>query len=837
LTLLLVLGAALAASSASSAFGAAGVVLRQRQGPTYLKVTVSPAGARTTRGSRKPVVRNGKSKPGRLNVYDGFSIRYSDGRLFALDFVQHTFSTLLLKAALADSAAEDAIIANAVPRFEEASENDSATRVSSSARPAKPKHVPASFGPVTGHKRIAGLRAEAHILKSGTTRERVWIATTLPRPPSDIARAIRRSSTTQTASPIKRAMARAAGRIVLRVEVRSGKRWRRLLNTTSADHVNVGGSTFDAPKGFVRTAAQSRAAQMRGAVRAARSPATLRSVPALVRRGPGPISEHPEPYIFFWGHDFAAHPEFRRTMNNAVGDMLDPAYMNGLRQYGIGPGRVTGNTLVDSNPPSDVGNANFVALGGFILTHRYGYTAPKVWLTVGGHDPLIIILVAKDAVDSAGWGGYHFFVPTEASLVPWPASMFVHDAMPWLVAKVDKEALDVEATDPYHRHQCHGELPAVSAAVCAHLGTHPSNAGLDHTTELVSHELVETIVDPYPFLGWADFGKVPVWTQGEISDICALGATAPFARYSIALATVVASYWSNNDGACVPEMRPSVTISTPASDGAIEVWHRAVSLFATASDPIDGNSLPVTWRVDGGSPTSNLSVLANTTANLALGPHTIAASASDSQGLTATATRQIVVTATPPDVTITSPAAGATFGDDETRPYRADISDAQDGRLAGSSVQWWLDGLGTGTFMGNGAAIAYKITAQGTHTVTVQAVNSAGLATQRSVTVNIGPPSGNPTVVITAPPDGTPVGATLFHLTAVANSPVDGPLPGSAIHWSTDRDPGWSPTGDDVTYDARGSCSFGLAHFTATTTDSVLHTASDTISLFVGTIC
>jgi hypothetical protein len=62
-------------------------------------------------------------------------------------------------------------------------------------------------------------------------------------------------------------------------------------------------------------------------------------------------------------------------------------------------------------------------------------------------------------------------------------------------------------------------------------------------------------------------------------------------------------------------------------------------------------------------------------------------------------------------------------------------------------------------------------------------------------------------------------------------------MPGSAIHWSNDRDPLWHATGDDVTFTVENYCVAHTTHFTATATDSVARTGSDTIVVYTGTIC
>ncbi len=846
---LVVLALVLVAAAASSAAGAPGAVLRQRQGATYMTVTVSSAGTATTLASRARIVgANGKARAGPIRPYDGSRMRYRDGRLFTLNYAPRTFSTELLKRALAAQEAEDAIVAKAVPRFEEASKNDRVGLARVTGRPTKPIRVPASFGGTSRSSTIAGVGAEGHILRIGGVTERVWIATSLPLPPPGIISAVRAASARATANPASRAMRAVAGRVVLRVEVRSGKRWRRALDTLSVKRTQIPDGAFDAPARWRETAAASPVPVRRTLASAASVPASVSfgvgpGVPDLnpaTPTGPGPISAHPEPYLFYWGHDFATHPQFRDVMDRSVLQMLRPAFMDGLSQYGVKNGRLTGSTIIDSNPPQSVGSWNTLALVAFVLSHRYGYDAPKIWLSVGGHDPLIVIFVAASAVDHSLWGGYHFFAATEAVLIPFPFNFLVHDAMPWLVVKVDDSALTTGPQDQFYRRQCHADGPPAPPGVCHNLGdigASPANPGMDHTTALASHELAETATDPYPFTGWTDPTMQPVWTKGEINDICEEGSIAPFGTYAISIDTVVGSYWSNRDHACVPEMRPTISITYPPSDGSAVTWHRVFKPGASVTDPIDGNNDPVKWAFDGGASFSDPTLVELMGEHLALGPHTITGTVVDSQGVTASATRTFVVVATPPSVTITTPANGTTYGDDETRPYRASVVDAQDGALPASQVQWWLDGTTTGTLMGTGTQITYRIPVNGAHTVTVRAVNSAGLATERTISVTIGPPSGNPSVTITAPPEDAHFNGSTFHLTASANSPIDGPLAGSTIKWSTDADPLWHPTGSDVTFDTPFSCEAVTNHFTATATDSAAHTGSDTITLFLGTIC
>jgi hypothetical protein len=60
----------------------------------------------------------------------------------------------------------------------------------------------------------------------------------------------------------------------------------------------------------------------------------------------------------------------------------------------------------------------------------------------------------------------------------------------------------------------------------------------------MSHEYVEAATDPFPFFGWIDPAKTPLWTESEVADICASDTAVngfTFARY-----------WSESDDRCVP---------------------------------------------------------------------------------------------------------------------------------------------------------------------------------------------------------------------------------------------------------------------------------------------
>ena len=185
--------------------------------------------------------------------------------------------------------------------------------------------------------------------------------------------------------------------------------------------------------------------------------ATSSTVPAFAIRcgivvACGPISSHPDLWAFYWGTKFKGRTDvvssINHAMQNFVGDQFaDPFSQNfwgPLAQYGVGRGRFLGYDIVSENPDDSVGSWNFFDIDAFIITHRFGSDAPNYWWRWSDHDPIMAIFVDSSEVDSGGWGGYHFFTPTEGLLLAAAA----HVNMPWFIVKVPSLAsipLDREA--------------------------------------------------------------------------------------------------------------------------------------------------------------------------------------------------------------------------------------------------------------------------------------------------------------------------------------------------------------------------------------------------------
>ena len=102
----------------------------------------------------------------------------------------------------------------------------------------------------------------------------------------------------------------------------------------------------------------------------------------------------------------------------------------------------------------------------------------------------------------------------------------------------------------------------------------------------------------------------------------------------------------------------------------------------------------------------------------------------------------VVVAAGPgvPEVTITSPAEGATFGSTQTVIFEGSATDPEDGSLPDSSFQWIsdIDGqLGTGRTLETTLSSEPNPCDTRTHTITLEVTDSDGNSTSRQISVRM----------------------------------------------------------------------------------------------------
>ena len=224
---------------------------------------------------------------------------------------------------------------------------------------------------------------------------------------------------------------------------------------------------------------------------------------------------------------------------------------------------------------------------------------------------------------------------------------------------------------------------------------------------------------------------------------------------------------------------PTVSITSPANGATVS---GTINVTASASDNVGVTS--VQFRLDGvnaGAPdTSAPYSIPWNTATVANGTHTLTAVARDAAGNTRTSAPVSVTVSngpppdtTPPTVSITSPANGATVSG--TINVTASASD----NVGVAGVQFQLDGVNAGAPDTSAPyAIAWNTTgaSDGTHTITAIAQDTAGNTRTSSlvtVTVSNAPPADTtpPTVSITAPANGATVSGTI-NVTASASDNV-----------------------------------------------------------------
>jgi len=768
--------------------------IRMRHAGTTVEVLASKIGAVATEYD------DNSATP--LTPVRGGIVSYIDQQVFGLDYSSQTYVPATLEGELERGRSERQLIRSSTP---------AEIGPLPALRAATLRRLPMT-------RTIQGIQSQAYLLTDALgKRWRLFFGNGLPRPSGAIRKklagmfpgAVERGDpdceegedgrhhdsceSDRVASPAQQ----VAGRVLLRAEIQVGSTWNPVFIAESVRRTRVATTSFAVPEGWhEQIGTDSRDTS------AARSPTstdcTPQAVPtnAYIRRGVGPVSNHPEVFPFFWGSTFAnpAHRNAVNQMYSSLANSFDASYLKFLAQYDVvGAGGLGDLRIFDGNPPAAAGSGGTGAvIGNFILDRMGDGSGPLFWATCcsGPHDPIYAVFIPDTPViDSAGWDGYHLIVPSGEEFIPWPFSLFQHEGIPFMVSRV-KEAAMLLQCDPRLRF----------AGVCA---SDPGLAEFDHATESASHEFVEASTDPIPIFSNIDPFKIPAWFNGENADICQINPS-PWRSHSVVNGFAVSTYWSNEDLACVPESRPRVDIIQP-HDGDTILWQPGgptVQLLAAASDPIQGDiSSTIQWLVDGSLQSHRGAVI--TSPPLSLGGHTFTATVTTvSDGLisdgvegTISKTRSscvsVRVAADPPNVTILSPSDGGTYGDDQTILFRGDAQDPQDGTLHGSSLSWFANSQ----LIGTGETVSHKLTTIGDVAVTLVAVNSAGLGADATVIVHIGPGMGIPFVNITAPQSHTLVApGDVITFTAVATDVTGAQIPDASISWYAVVDPACDPT-------------------------------------------
>jgi glucose/arabinose dehydrogenase len=183
---------------------------------------------------------------------------------------------------------------------------------------------------------------------------------------------------------------------------------------------------------------------------------------------------------------------------------------------------------------------------------------------------------------------------------------------------------------------------------------------------------------------------------------------------------------------------PTAHITQPT--GVLTVAESAAVIFkGNASDPEDGalSGASLAWS-------SNLNGALGTgdsiqITTLSAGNQVVTLTATDSKGITATATVSLTVTPfvpgnQPPQVTISAPAPGAVVTQGAPVTFTGSAIDPEDGALTGAALAWSssLDGpLGTGT------SITTSGLSLGQHQITLTATDNGSLSASATLTLTV----------------------------------------------------------------------------------------------------
>ncbi len=212
-----------------------------------------------------------------------------------------------------------------------------------------------------------------------------------------------------------------------------------------------------------------------------------------------------------------------------------------------------------------------------------------------------------------------------------------------------------------------------------------------------------------------------------------------------------------------------------------------------------------------------------------LGLHVITVAALDVSGTLGTDTVTVeaveaeVEVNLPPTVEILAPEDAAVFATNETISLVGDVNDPNE-TITDASITWTSDQDG---MLGTGESTTTTLT-EGTHIITLAAIDSNGLTGQDSVTIQVVP--GMPPMVEIAEPDddSTFLINEMIDFQAQSSDPQDGTLSGESLVWESNID-GSLGTGENLSL----ALSQGVHTVMVTATNSLQLSAEDSVMITV----
>jgi hypothetical protein len=240
--------------------------------------------------------------------------------------------------------------------------------------------------------------------------------------------------------------------------------------------------------------------------------------------------------LIFWGSWWAG-PDgnaLRATLEAKVQNLLSGPYTGALDQYGVSPPTYRGSlTVLDPEPPATYGTSDVKGL---------------VW------DHLIDHGLFPDPDEDGGRNGYFVMLPQGTAF---------------------DEAATAGGTHTWdYGYDFPADVDYAWMAVIPFAGL--DTAGIDTTTSVFSHELVELVTDPEDSAIYSDALGHEI---GEIGDMC-----QPNNNWELAYVNgvQVMAYWSNRDSCCIiPAGLFDVRI-----DGTIKVSETKVDSHGEQANPV-----------------------------------------------------------------------------------------------------------------------------------------------------------------------------------------------------------------------------------------------------------
>jgi len=281
----------------------------------------------------------------------------------------------------------------------------------------------------------------------------------------------------------------------------------------------------------------------------------------------------------------------------------------------------------------------------------------------------------------------------------------------------------------------------------------------------------------------------------------------------------------------VDTVAPSLAISSPVSGAVLAA--RTVSVSWTALDTGTGIA-QIEVSLDGSTTLLPGSATSHTFTNVTDGPHSIAVRAIDAAGNARSAGVTVLVDATAPTLTVTAPIDGSYLGSREVLVTWI----AGDETSGLDHIEISLDGNPAIRLPASSAAFTFSALSEGTHRVTVRAVDVAGNAgtATTAFTVDVTPP----VVEITYPAASAILTESSLVLTWSASDPASGierievildggtpiSLTATATSYRFEAIPDGSHSIKVVAYDASGHSSSASVDVTVDTTAPSLEITS-----------